>query len=134
VLRTREPRAAEHLSKLIGESQRERLTESGPARWFGRRRHSYTTQRVIEPVILKSQIQGLPDLSGYFVQQDKVVGIRFLPRRRRERAEGLIERMIPPAAYPAAYPAAVRTVAQPAAAPSVEPADESGETPGIFIG
>jgi hypothetical protein len=35
VLRTREPRAAEHLSRLIGESQRERLTESGPARWFG---------------------------------------------------------------------------------------------------
>jgi hypothetical protein len=138
VLRTREPRAAEHLSKLIGESQRERLTESGPARWFGRRRHSYTTQRVIEPVILKSEIQGLPDLSGYFVQQDKVVGIRFLPRRRRVRAEGLIERMIPPAPP---YPAAVRAVPQPAAAPPepaaaqpVEPSGESGETPGIFIG
>jgi hypothetical protein len=92
---------------------------------------------VIEPVILKSEIQGLPDLSGYFVQQDKVVGIRFLPRRRRVRAEGLIERMIPPAAYPAAVRAVPQPAAappQPAAAPPVEPSGESGETPGIFIG
>jgi type IV secretory pathway TraG/TraD family ATPase VirD4 len=43
VLRTRDPRAAEHLSKLIGD------------------------------VVRKSEIQGLADLRGYFAQQDKVV-------------------------------------------------------------
>jgi type IV secretory pathway TraG/TraD family ATPase VirD4 len=95
VLRTREPRAAEHLSKLIGDAQLERVTESMPAHWFGYQRHSFSTQRVIDPVVLKSEIQGLADLRGYFVQQDKVVSIRFHPRAKRRRAEGLIERMIP---------------------------------------
>jgi hypothetical protein len=45
-------------------------------------------------------------------------------------AEGLIERMIPPAAYPAA----IRAVPQAAAVRPVEPSVESGEAPGIFLG
>jgi hypothetical protein len=102
VLRTREPRAAEHLSKLIGDAQLERVTESMPAHWFGYQRHSFSTQRVIDPVVLKSEIQGLADLRGYFVQQDKVVPIRFHPRAKRRRTEGLIERMIPAARHKAA--------------------------------
>ena len=96
VLRTREPRAAEHLSKLIGSAQLERVNESRPAHWFGsHQRHSYSTQRFIDPVVMSAEIQGLPDLSGYFVQQDKVVPIRFHPRTKRIRAEGLIERIVP---------------------------------------
>jgi type IV secretory pathway TraG/TraD family ATPase VirD4 len=125
VLRTREPRAAEHLSKLIGDAQLERVTESRPAHWFGHKRHSFTTQRVTDPVVMKSEIQGLEDLSGYFVQQDKVVAIRFRPRARRLRAEGLVERLIPAAqSQPAVRPAA----AEQGRAETESPAEEN-ETP-----
>ena len=95
VLRTREPRAAKHLSELIGKAQLERIRESKPARWFQRRHRTYSTERVIDPVVMESEIQGLEDLTGYFVQQDKVVAIRFHPRPRRRRATDLIERIIP---------------------------------------
>lgn len=96
VLRTREPRAAKHLSELIGKAQLERVRESKPARWFQWRHRTYSTERVVDPVVMESEIQGLEDLHGYFVQQDKVVPIRFKPQPKRNVAPGLIERMIPP--------------------------------------
>ncbi len=95
VLRTREPRAAKHLSELIGKAQLERVRESKPARWFERRHRTYSTERVVDPVVMESEIQGLEDLNGYFVQQDKIVAIRFHPRPKRRQAADLIERMIP---------------------------------------
>ena len=96
VLRTREPRAAKHLSELIGKAQVERMRESKPSRLFERKHGSYSTERVIDSVVLESQIQGLEDLTGYFVQQDKVVLIRFRPQPKRSIAPELIERIIPP--------------------------------------
>jgi hypothetical protein len=45
--------------------------------------------------VLESQIQGLEDLTGYFVQQDKIVPIRFQSQPRRSIAPDLIERIIP---------------------------------------
>lgn len=96
ILRTREPRAAEHLSKLIGKAQLERIRESRPSRLFDRKHGSFSTERVIDPVVLESQIQGLPDLTGYFVQQDKVVPIQFRPQPKEAVAKDLIERVIPP--------------------------------------
>lgn len=95
VLRTREPRAAKHLSELMGKAQLERVRESKPARWFQRRHRTYSTERVVDPVVMESEIQGLEDLTGYFVQQDKIVAIRFHPRRKRTRAADLVERVIP---------------------------------------
>jgi hypothetical protein len=79
--------------------------------------------------VLKSEIQGLPDLAGYFVQQDKVVAIRFHPHRKRVRAEGLIERTIPPSPYPVAG----RTARKETSASPAGPAGDAAETPGIFI-
>jgi type IV secretory pathway TraG/TraD family ATPase VirD4 len=96
VLRTREPRAAKHLSELIGKVQLERTRESKPSRMFERKHGSFSTERVIDPVVMESQIQGLEDLHGYFVQQDKVVPIQFRPQPKRTVAPGLIERIIPP--------------------------------------
>jgi hypothetical protein len=96
VLRTREPRAAKHLSELIGKAQLERVRESKPARLFERKHGSYSSERVVDPVVMESEIQGLEDLNGYFVQQDKVVKIRFRPQPKRVNAPGLIERLIPP--------------------------------------
>ena len=95
VLRTREPRAAKHLSELIGKAQLERVRESKPARWLQSRHRTYSTERVVDPVVMESEIQGLDDLSGYFVQQDSIVAIRFSPMPKEKRAPDLIERIIP---------------------------------------
>jgi type IV secretory pathway TraG/TraD family ATPase VirD4 len=96
ILRTREPRAAKHLSELIGKAQLERMRESKPSRLFDRKHGSFSTERVIDPVVLESQIQGLEDLTGYFVQQDKIVAIKFGPKPKQIIAPDLIERIIPP--------------------------------------
>jgi hypothetical protein len=72
------------------------MRESKPSRLFDRKHGSFSTERVIDPVVLESQIQGLEDLTGYFVQQDKVVPIRFRPQPKRSIAPDLIERNIPP--------------------------------------
>ena len=95
VLRTREPRAAEHLSKLIGKAQIERVRESKPAFFWQWRSRSYYTERVVDPVVMDSEIQTLDDLQGFFVQQDKIVRIGFKPRPARVIAADLIERVIP---------------------------------------
>jgi Type IV secretion-system coupling protein DNA-binding domain len=97
VLRTREPRAAKHLSELIGKAQLERARESKPSRLLDRKHGSFSTERVMDPVVMESQIQSLEDLTGYFVQQDKVVHIQFRPQPKRSIAPGLIERVIPSA-------------------------------------
>lgn len=96
ILRTRESKAAHHLSELIGKQELERLRENRPASLMGIRGWSYSTEKVVVPVVMESEIQGLDDLRGYFVQLNKVVKIAFMPRTKRNRAVGLVERMIPP--------------------------------------
>ena len=96
ILRTQESRASEHLSKRIGQVQIERVKETRPAHLLlGKGHRSYSTERVIEPFIMPSEIQELDDLTGYFVAAGKVVPIAFDVREKRRRAPGLIERMIP---------------------------------------
>lgn len=96
MLRTRESRAAKHGSEMIGKAQLERVRESKPSHLLNARRQgSYSSERVIDPVILESELQTLDDLNGYFVQLDKVVRIGFEPFPRRKVAPGLIERSIP---------------------------------------
>lgn len=95
ILRTQESRAAKHLSERIGSVQLERVKESKPASFLHRRHRSYTTERVIEPLVLPSEIQELEDLTGYFLASGKVVKIAFDVPPKRVSAPGLIERMIP---------------------------------------
>lgn len=129
VLRTREPRAAKHLSELIGKAQLERVRERKPARWFQRRHRTYSTERVIDPVVMESEIQGLEDLHGYFVQQDKVVPIRFRPSPKRRVAESLVDRIIPPVQHRQLDPETLRKVAQPSAQdPGLQVVPEVTET------
>jgi type IV secretory pathway TraG/TraD family ATPase VirD4 len=97
ILRTREPNAAEHLSGLIGKAQLERLRESQPSRLFEARQGTYNTERVMEPVVMASELQTLPNLNGYFVQKASIVPIRFKPTSKRIVSPGLI----PPASAPA---------------------------------
>jgi type IV secretory pathway TraG/TraD family ATPase VirD4 len=96
ILRTREPRAAKHLSDLIGKAQLERTRESKSSQLLRGRNGSFSSERVVDPVVMESEIQGLEDLNGYFVQQDKIVAIRFKPCPKRTLAAALIERVIPP--------------------------------------
>ncbi len=95
VLRTRESKAAQHLSNLIGKQEVERTRESRSSGSFKSNGRSYSIEKVITPVVMESEIQTLDDLTGYFVQLDKVVKISFEPRPRRIVAEGLIPRIIP---------------------------------------
>ncbi len=93
VLRTREPRAAKHLSELIGKAQLERCARANRRAWFEQKRHLQHRARdrsgghgVGNPGARRS--------TGYFVQQDKVVSIGS-GRGRSGSAPDLIERIIP---------------------------------------
>lgn len=138
VLRTREPRAAKHLSELIGKAQLERTRETKPARWFQRKQGSYNSERVVDPVVMESEIQGLEDLRGYFVQQDKVVAIRFRPQPMRQVAAGLVERIIPPVQHrlldPEPKPKLVTSGAQDPELDMVPKADETKPEQQLSIG
>ena len=96
ILRTREPHGAQHLSNLIGKAQLERLRESQPSRVFEMRQGSYNTERVVDPVVMDSEIQTLGDLTGYFVQKNNIVPITFEPMLKRVIAPAFIERTIQP--------------------------------------
>ncbi|MGH9709483.1 MAG: type IV secretion system DNA-binding domain-containing protein, partial [Candidatus Acidiferrales bacterium] len=62
-LRTSEPRAAEWISKTIGEVEIERLRESRSSGQLGRQRNSksYNLERQVEPLVMASEITGLAD-------------------------------------------------------------------------
>ena len=99
-LRTSEPRAAKWISETIGNVEIERLKESRTepmSRFFdGWRRKSktYHLDRRVEPLVMDSVIQGLPNLSGYLKSQDLVVPVAFpwVPPERKQR--GFIPRPI----------------------------------------
>ncbi len=96
MLRTRESRAAKHGSEMIGKAQLERIRESKPSHFLKRSQQgSYSSERVIDPVVMESELQTLDDLNGYFVQLDKVIPIAFAPFPKRAVAPGLIERTMP---------------------------------------
>ena len=103
LLRTSDERAAQHLSNTIGNVEIERVNESMPAHWFGgsHSRHSFSSQRVVSPLVMPSEIQSFDNLNGYFVQPGKAVNITVARQQKVTRAEALIERIIPPGKLPA---------------------------------
>jgi len=78
-LRTSEPRAAEWISKTIGEVEIERLRESRSGGQLGRQRNtkSYNLERQVEPLVMASEITGLADLHGYLKKGNLVVRMNF---------------------------------------------------------
>ncbi|HKV27306.1 MAG TPA: type IV secretion system DNA-binding domain-containing protein [Candidatus Acidoferrales bacterium] len=78
-LRTTEPRAAEWISKTIGEVEIERLAESRSSGRIGRQRNSksYSLERRVEPLVMASEISGLADLHGYLKKGNLVVRLQF---------------------------------------------------------
>ena len=102
-LRTSECRAAEWISKTIGDVEIERLRESRSSGQLGQQRNtkSYNLERQVEPLVMASEISGLADLCGYLKKGNLVVRMSFpfielppkqpkyIERPMRKRAEDL---------------------------------------------
>jgi len=92
-LRTSECRAAEWISKTIGEVEIERLRESRSSGQLRHRRNtkSYNLERQVEPLVMASEISGLSDLCGYLKKGNLVVRMNFpfieLPSKRPKYIE-----------------------------------------------
>jgi type IV secretory pathway TraG/TraD family ATPase VirD4 len=88
-LRTDEANSAKWISQTIGEVETERLRESRTEGHFPHRRRNtrnYQLDRQTEPLVMPSEIAGLPDLHGYRKSGNLVVPLSFpyieLPQRQ----------------------------------------------------
>ena len=108
-LRTSEPHAAKWISDTIGEVEIERLRES---RSKGKQaQRSYGLERQVEPLVMPSEISGLPSLRGYLKLENLIVRLHFPFLDLPARHPAFIER-----------PATKTTRPTVAAAPPVRPA------------
>ena len=74
-LTTKEPNAGEWVSKFIGKVEIERLRET---HFDGTRAgHNFTIERQVEPLVLESEISGLPDLHAFMKYQNHVTYFSF---------------------------------------------------------
>jgi type IV secretory pathway TraG/TraD family ATPase VirD4 len=97
-LRTDEANSAKWISQTIGEMEIERLRESRVEGHFpSRRRNSrnYQLDRTTEPLVMASEIQGLPDLHGYLKSGNLVVRLRFPYIELPQKQPGFVARENP---------------------------------------
>jgi type IV secretory pathway TraG/TraD family ATPase VirD4 len=96
-LRTDEANSSKWISQTIGEVEIERLRESRMEGHFPRHRHSrnYQLERTTEPLVMASEIQGLPDLHGYLKSGNLVVPFSFPYIELPNRHEALLARKLP---------------------------------------
>jgi type IV secretory pathway TraG/TraD family ATPase VirD4 len=97
-LRTDEANSAKWISQTIGEVEIERLRESRMEGHFPNNRRdsrSYQLERTVEPLVMPSEIQGLPDLRGYVKSGNLVVRLSFPYIELPKRHEALIARKLP---------------------------------------
>ena len=93
ILRTAEPNAAKWAAELIGEVEIERVRETVAD---GRRQgKSFTLDRQIEPLVMKSEVEGLPDLHAFVKINNYVSRFSFPPMNLPKIAEALKPRAIP---------------------------------------
>jgi hypothetical protein len=79
-LRTDEANSSKWISQTIGEVEIERLRESRMEGHFPRNRRdsrNYQLERTTEPLVMASEIQGLPDLRAYLKSGNLVVPLSF---------------------------------------------------------
>lgn len=104
ILAVSEPESAESLSKLVGDQEIRKYRESRSGSMFGTKdRNNYSgPEDHMRRLILPSEISGLPDLRGYFVQRpvDEETGLHvvnfaldYMPPVKH--CLGLVERKIP---------------------------------------
>jgi type IV secretory pathway TraG/TraD family ATPase VirD4 len=94
-LRTDEANSAKWISQTIGEVEIEQLRESRMEGHFpANRRNSrnYQLDRHTEPLVMASEIQGLPDLHGYVKGGNLIVRLSFPYIDLPKRHEAFIER------------------------------------------
>jgi len=110
VLRTSEPHAAKWISDTIGEVEIERMRESRSKGKYGQR--SFGLERQVEPLVMPSEISGLPSLRGYLKLENLVVRLHFPFVDVPARHPAFVERSViettrrPTVATPPAKPAA----------------------------
>lgn len=93
IARTAEPNAAKWAAEMIGEVEIERVRETVAD---GKRQgKSFTLDRQIEPLVMKSEIEGLPDLHAFVKINNYVSRFRFPPANYPKIAEALERRVIP---------------------------------------
>ena len=114
-LHTSEPRAAKWISDTIGEVEIERMKETVNTGRFSRsaRSRSYHADRRVEPLVLPSEISGLPRLNALLKVDNLVVPFSFpylapvktqpgfIPRETTSRAVDIEKRPPQPSAPPA---------------------------------
>jgi Type IV secretion-system coupling protein DNA-binding domain len=74
-LKTKEPNAGEWVSKAIGKVEIERMRET---HFDGTRSgRNFALDRQVEPVVMESEISGLPDLHAFMKYENYVTGFSF---------------------------------------------------------
>jgi len=92
ILRTAEPNAAKWAAEMIGEVEIERVRETVAD---GKRQgKSFTLDRQIEPLVMKSEVEGLPDLHTFVKINNYVSRFSFPPMSLPKIAEALKPRPI----------------------------------------
>jgi len=77
-LKTSEARAADWISKMVGEVEIERIRETRSDRYRGSgESKSYSLDRRVEPLVMASEITGLGELRGYLKCGNLVVPLSF---------------------------------------------------------
>jgi hypothetical protein len=93
ILRTAEPNAAKWAAEMIGEVEIERVRETVAD---GKRQgKSFTLDRQIEPLVMKSEVEGLPDLHAFVKINNYVSRFSFPPMSLPKIANALEPRIIP---------------------------------------
>lgn len=93
ILRTAEPNAAKWAAELIGEVEIERVRETVAD---GKRQgKSFMLDRQIEPLVMKSEVEGLPDLHAFVKINNYVSRFSFAPMNLPKIAKALEPRPIP---------------------------------------
>jgi type IV secretory pathway TraG/TraD family ATPase VirD4 len=91
ILKTAEPEAAKWASELIGEIEIERVRETvADGKRAGK---SFAMDRQIEPLVMRSEIQGLNDLHAFLKLGNYVTRFSFPYIERKEIAEGMVKRV-----------------------------------------
>jgi len=89
-LRTSEPHAAKWIAETIGDVEIERLRESRSD--GGRGRQSFGLERQVEPLVMASEISGLPALCGYVKVGNLVARLAVPFVSRPTQASAYLER------------------------------------------
>jgi type IV secretory pathway TraG/TraD family ATPase VirD4 len=110
-LRTSEPHAAKWISDTIGEVEIERMRESRSNGTYGQR--SFGLERQVEPLVMPSEISGLPSLRGYLKLENLVVRLHFPFIELPARQPAFVERPTPATPRPSIAPMRVPRPAAP---------------------